>query len=269
MSTVNEIEEQAMRWLLELNGTSPGRDRWQEFGVWLSQDPEHEEIYCRFEQTLWRLQKECVAKQARDRPQPIFKESPALARRAVKARVRPTSSEGRRRVEAWALRVAATVAMLTMGGAFFHSVLKFAFTDTVLTTEANPSTSRKLDNGVMVLLGAHTTLRMERAQRERRVRLVAGQATFDVPEKLTEPFIVSTSVVDASASARAKFVVAIDNSVSIRVHEGVIEVRASGADISAPVLKLGRGDSFHFPVDGARPAVASADTRSSAKPVAG
>jgi transmembrane sensor len=281
MSTVNEascaqsdhrtqnIEDQAMRWLLELNGSDAGADRWQAFAVWLSQDPDHEDIYCRFEQTLWRLQKQCLAKQARDRLQQIFDESSALARQAVEARVMPTLSEWLRPLGAWVLCVAAIAAMLTAGGALYYSERQHPFIDTVLTTAANPSTTRKLDNGVMVLLGAHTTLRMERAQRGRRVLLVEGEAIFDVPEKLTEPFVVSASVVDASASARAKFAVAIDDSVSIYVHEGVIEVRASGAPRSAPAIVLERGASYRVTVDGRRPAIARVDTRGRAKPVAG
>jgi len=67
MSDVNEVscaqssvaklsvEDQAMQWLFEINGGEPDLARWLEFDAWLSEHPDHEDTYCRFEKNLGRL----------------------------------------------------------------------------------------------------------------------------------------------------------------------------------------------------------------------
>lgn len=178
-------------------------------------------------------------------------------------------NEPRRVGEAWGLAILATAAVVVAGGYFVMFEIKLASTDTMIATSANESKTHKLADGSVVSLGARSKLRFDVRRNRRHVRLLDGEAMFDVAPNMTTPFVVSTFLVDASTSMGAKFSVIIDTSVSVQVHEGVVEVSNPGAEEGAMVITLKEGNSYRVPVGGFRPVVADGGARTKAKRIDG
>jgi len=263
-SSEQSVEAQAMRWLLEIKSTDPGLDRWLALGAWLSENPDHEAVYSRFEETLARLQQQCLERQeqavySRVRVAGSRSAAPVGATRRAEGFPRDLIGELRSRARHQTLLIAGSFAAL-VAGIFSIAYLYLLYPETKQATLADTtiattvySKRSMLDNGVSVRLAAHTMLQVEFSEEHHRVRLLAGKASFDVPANLTQPFEVSTDLVKASTSVSAQFTVEIDRGVWLRVKEGDIQVSPAG--VGRPIT-LKRGAIYRVYSEGLPVAVA-------------
>jgi transmembrane sensor len=105
-----------------------------------------------------------------------------------------------------------------------------------------------LEDGSLVSLGARSKLRTEFTEERRVVHLLEGEAMFHVEEDKERPFVVSTFLIDATAVS-TKFSVAVNTTVEVEVHEGVVEISDRGAKPGSPVITLKSGQRYRVPVD--------------------
>lgn len=180
-----------------------------ELAKWLAADPEHQWVLSRYRQ---------LSAEIEERVGTRLEEAAAQA----PSRTRPA----RRRLVFTALAAAAAVALAA----------------TVWTRGRNEFTTRPAERHLAVLkdgsrieLNAQTELKIEFDRGERRVRLVRGEAWFDVAKETARPFVVETPAgrvqvtgtvfnIRASRGERAEITV-LDGHVRVRAAEA-----ASGDD---------------------------------------
>src|SRR5690606_22171746 len=101
-----------------------------------------------------------------------------------------------------------------------------------------------LSDGTKVDLNAHTRLEVAISASERRVRLAAGEAFFEVQKDPARPFIIETPTGSVRVTGTT-FNVRSDaaSSLEVTVVEGSVQVRTGGeSSSSSPPVSLGAGD---------------------------
>jgi ferric-dicitrate binding protein FerR (iron transport regulator) len=160
----------------------------------------------------------------------------ASARRARRRKVvplngwrsrRPTPSETRPvKVGAFCIGL-----VIVLAGVLAGSALQVGETiaeapsrmDAVTITSHEPGT-RKLKDGSVVDLAAHSTLRVDLTPHRRELHLLEGTATFAVAKDPKRPFTVLTHSLSATAIG-TKFRVTSAAQPTVEVYEGVVSVR--------------------------------------------
>ncbi|WP_421997913.1 FecR family protein [Reyranella sp.] len=106
-----------------------------------------------------------------------------------------------------------------------------------------------LVDGTRVHLGPESALDVAYDRNARRVRLVRGQAFFEIAEDHARPFVVSAKEVEVRDIGTA-FDVRLDSSVTdIAVRDGIVEVTAAGTTRSV-AERLEAGDWLRVPRSG-------------------
>jgi transmembrane sensor len=124
-----------------------------------------------------------------------------------------------RRFAPWAAALAASV-ILAVGGVVYHSR-----NDNVLVTGVGQLKVRLLSDGTRVSLNTDTRIEVSYDERVRRVRLIHGEAWFDVSKQPTRPFLVSVDGREIRALGTS-FIVRHDDiqDLSVTLVEGRISV---------------------------------------------
>jgi transmembrane sensor len=231
------FDDAATAWLCERDeGFTPGRA--QEFAAWRDQDPRHAAAVARVERAL-----------------ALIAEMPAV-RVPLEARFGPvedserTARRGRMLLfprAAW-LSAAAAIAL---GAVAWWNVSERSAGERYA---AEPAAQRRvaLRDGSVVDLNAASDVRVDFSARERRIKLHAGEAHFQVAADTARPFVVTAGDVSVRAVGTAFNVRLVDGSVEVIVLEGKVEVVRAGArsqlaagdrtqvsrGAAAPVLKV-------------------------------
>ncbi len=168
-SHADPVADQALDWYVRLRDGKPDAATRADFLAWLAEDPRHEEEY-RGLQILWNSK-------------------PFL--NAVKALPVDRSELMRPRGRSWPLRVAALAAsVLLAAGIWQYSSLTVAFqADYVTATGAQMHIP--LPDGSTMLLNTDTAVALDFDAGRRHVRLLQGEAFFDVVHDPAHPFTVS------------------------------------------------------------------------------
>jgi transmembrane sensor len=118
-------------------------------------------------------------------------------------------------------------------------------------------TQRELDDGSIVQLNRGAEIRLEFTPAERRVRLIRGEAAFEVAKDSARPFIVITGGVSTRAVGTAFNVRLAADAVEVIVTEGVVAVADAASTAAVPPANLGAGESIRVPIAAGlgRPAV--------------
>ena len=225
------IETAAIAWLTERDdGFSPERER--EFAQWLRADPRHLAAVNRLEQTLGLLG---------ELPEFRTEINTAFNRAAPLVPFPPAAHVSRRwpRALAW-IGVAAALALGAVAG---WRSLRAPPEAHYATTAAGYERAR-LDDGSTLELNAASAVRVQFTTAERRVKLEAGEAHFDVAHDTSRPFVVSAGGIAVRAVGTAFNVrLAADGAVEVTVSEGKVRVGQTGPESStattAPLVAAG------------------------------
>jgi transmembrane sensor len=204
---VNSISEQASRWAVRGDSDSLTSGERREMDAWLEADPRHRGAYIRA-RAQWLDLDRLAALNG-----PSFETLSAVAPEPNPAVVLP-SQRSRRQL------LAAGLAACTVG-----SLSWFVWGRSERYTSGVGEVRRiVLDDGSVVSLNTGTEVVVEFSQRRRKLRLVRGEALFEVAHDTARPFVVSAgaSVVRAVGTAFAVRVEA--RQVDVTVTEGVVEV---------------------------------------------
>jgi transmembrane sensor len=226
------ITEEAIAWFVRTHSdqrTLADEDR---FAQWLKQDPRHARVYARIEE-VWRSA------------------GPEITPRALVSDVDVSPNDGRRaRRAAWALTgIAAALGMLAVGAMYLHNVGGGRLSEGTYATPAGAQRELKLADGSTIRLNTRSEISVGLGEHERSVRLVRGEARFEVAKDATRPFIVDAGAARVRAIGTAFDVRVSDTRVAVTLVEGRVEVTPTGASIklAAPAL-LSAGEKLSVDV---------------------
>lgn len=244
-STANISRQAAVWWLLLHEGRPLSLSEAWQFILWLMRSRRHRSEFrhiCRLDDGLTRAM-HSVSHKSRVEPDRSNVTHVNWQRgSSLKLKEAPV----RRHIVRWG--VAASILVLLPTVFFLARTSNVETPDGMIATSANEAKTQWLDDGSMVLLEADAALRVEFTDKHRDVHLLQGKATFDVERDPQRPFVVSTSLVDI-VTFESKFVVTIDASVEVTVHEGVVRVSERGAKEGAPVFAVKAGETYRVPME--------------------
>lgn len=222
-------DREAAKWLIKRDHGLTAAEQ-DEFFQWLAADPRHGEALARLQRT-WRE----FDHLAQWRPEHSVEPNPDLL---AKDPVPPAAGMAGRclglvvRWPFWAA-IAACVA-LAVGGSYFVS--RSALPATPVTMIAETYGSHILEDGSVVELNRDARIEVTYLPNERRVRLIRGEASFQVEKNHDRPFIVRAGGVDVRAVGTAFNVRIDEKSVEVLVTEGKVSVNdaARGDSLLAP-----------------------------------
>lgn len=238
-----KISWQAALWYLQLKSQLSVAERCR-FMRWLMRSPRH---ICAFMLTCRQDQRLTRAIQAkRDRPNVTH------VNWWKGSLMKPVATRGTGRIFGWSVAAAIVMTLLMIVSQLRVNI---GASDNTIATAVDKSTTRRLEDGSRVSLGAGSTLRLEFTDKHRHVHLLEGKAVFEVAEDTTRPFVVNTLLVDIAATV-SKFAVKIDTGVEVEVYDGSVEVLRPGAAAGKPVITVRRGETLRVPMGGLRAVVA-------------
>lgn len=121
-------------------------------------------------------------------------------------------------------------------------------TPTTISTRADQRQNMRLDDGTVVEMNGATKLTVDIGPKQRVVRLMSGQATFDVAKDPQRPFSVITALLRAEAIGTRFSVGQFDDGIVISVFEGTVRVSRSDRKEGSYVT-LRAGDQLNLPLD--------------------
>ncbi len=237
-------DEQAALWAARLDGSDLRAADRRAFDAWLAASPEHRTLlsgYCQLSADL----------------EPRLRTLAETGRLVSPAAAIPLPTPGptRRRTLAW-LGLAAAAAAFALAALWWQPA-PAALSRQVATASAQRD-SLTLPDGTRIDAHAQTNLRIDLAGRDRRIRLAAGEAYFEVARDPARPFVVETPAGSVRVTGTAFSVrTSPGGALEVLVREGTVQVRAGQA---APVpLELGAGarlraDGGHHHLDTLSPA---------------
>lgn len=152
----------------------------------------------------------------------------------------------RRRIGGWS--VAATVVVM-LSAAFFLARMNEERPVRTVTTVANESTTRRLEDGSVISLDSQSALRVEYTDLRRDVHLSQGKGMFDVVMDMKRPFVVNTELVDIAA-VQSRFSVTLEAGVEVEVYEGEVAISGRGAKAGTPAVTVKKGEKYRVAVNG-------------------
>lgn len=194
---VKYVRAQAAAWVAQLHDEQRSPDLDARFRAWLDKGEDH--------------------RQAFDRMMHVWE-------RAGMIRIRSggdmsTTRTGRRtRFAPWAAATAAALILVVVASVYY-------WRDNAVVTGVGQQRLRLLQDGTRVVLNTDTRIEVNYDERTRRVRLVRGEAWFDVAKRPTWPFLVSVGGQEIRALGTS-FIVRHDDAagLSITLVEGQISV---------------------------------------------
>jgi transmembrane sensor len=201
-----EVRVEAAAWIARLRDERRGADVEAELQEWLGESPEHQRSFKRMTH-VWEQ-----AGNIRMRAQT---DDSATRRR-------------RSRFSPWSATVAATLVLVIIAAVYY-------WRDNTLTTAVGQQQVRVLRDGTRVVLNTDTRIEVSYDEHFRRVRLVRGEARFDVFKDPARPFLVSVSDQEIRALGTS-FIVRHENDqdLSVTLVDGRISVTPAAVNGETP-----------------------------------
>ena len=191
-----EARVEAATWIARLRDEQPGPDVEADLRKWLGESDEHRRAFKRMTQ-VW--------------------EQAGKIRMRARADVSATRRR-RPRFSPWAATVAATFVLVVITAIYY-------WRDNAFTTAVGQQQVRVLRDGTRVVLNTDTRIEVNYDKHIRRVRLVRGEAWFNVSKHPTWPFLVSVGDQEIRALGTS-FIVRHDSDqeLSVTLVDGRISV---------------------------------------------
>jgi len=214
-----EVRVEAAAWIARLHDERRGPDVETELREWLGKSDEHRRAFKRMTQ-VW--------------------EQAGNIRMRARADV-SAAPRGRSRFSPWAATMAATLVLVLITAVYY-------WRDSSLTTAVGQQQVRVLRDGTRVVLNTDTRIEVNYDEHYRRVRLVRGEAWFEVSKRPTWPFLVSvgdqeiralgTSFVVRHDSDQELSVTLVDGRISVAPVAGNGEVPPQAPQVLVPGQRL-------------------------------
>lgn len=220
---------EATDWLIALREAPDDVELRARFDAWLAADPANRAAWAETRRLLDVLS---------------LTRRPPPARAPTRAQLRERPRPAWRRLPAVAATAALAACLLLAFGPGL--VVQLEATDVTATAEIRRLT---LDDGSVVQLGPESAIDVSLEPTERRVRLLKGEAFFEVRPDAARPFIVEAGPVRTTVLGTSFDVRRGGEATDVAVREGVVHV--SDRRATPPVSeKLAAGDYVRVEVDG-------------------
>jgi transmembrane sensor len=223
------LDDEAVGWLVRVQSDAATADDWIALTAWLEAAPDHLAAFDQVE----RLSAQ-IAAQAGE-----IVEAWARKPATVLAFAAPRRAPRRRWVMAGAL-AAAALAIIVAGPWMFQ---RYEGTPTAYRTAVGETREIALVDGTRIHLDAASSLSVRLGLRQRRVRLDAAQASFDVAKAPGRPFIIAAGDQEIRVVGTEFNVRHFDRTLVVTVRRGVVEVNQPSLD-PVPVARLVAGDQL-------------------------
>jgi transmembrane sensor len=208
------IEDKAVEWAVKKDrGLSP--EEAAELELWLAADVRHLGAYCKAQAIMARL--------GRMHGTPLFRSE------LIEREPQPVWS--RRRI----LMTGSIAASIAAFGLVGTAVWKNYFVET-FTTEVGQTREVLLSDGSAITLNTDSQVSVEYGRHWRKIRLLRGEALFDVAKDKTRPFYVVAGDTQVRAVGTSFTVSMLTKQpIEVLVREGVVELNRVNAPSPAPV----------------------------------
>lgn len=202
-----DIDEQAITWFVRLRANNVTLEERQNFKRWLAAHPDHHRAY----QGVARLWGE---------------KELALAVEKTAARIDLQQSPAAAPIRRHRLRATAAAAICLIG------LLSFALPEINLYLQQDFSTASgqlqriELADGSLLTLNTDSAVDVDYSDGQRRIRLLKGEALFDVQPDKQRPFVVESDGVTAQAVGTRYLVRRYAQGLLVDVQQGIVEVKA-------------------------------------------
>lgn len=196
---------EAAEWYAELQDREAGDPEWQAFLAW-ERDPANAAAFRRIEASL-----------------------PAIDRASAGPANKRTRQQSRRRALLWGGSLTAVAAA---AGLFAASWIAPAPHTEIYQTAIGEQKAISLTDGTVITLNTGTQLEVIHSDKVRHVRLLQGQALFEV-SAARAPFIVSAAGYDTRALGTAFDIYLSPQGLSVSLKEGAVSIGRTGDKASA------------------------------------
>jgi transmembrane sensor len=221
MTSANQqIDEQAADWLARRSLRAPSEEEQADFVAWLAADVRHPGAYVRAEAVLARV------------------ERTGSGLRVVFAAPAPQQQgwSGRRKFLVGSI-AASLPAVWGLTRVMQETVEKQSF-----STPVGQIKEVVLSDGSVLSLNTDSAVSVEYTKNARNIRLIKGEALFDVAKNKQRPFVVSAEYTSVKAVGTSFAVSALsDEPVQILIREGVVELRRT----DMPMVPVRAGANIH------------------------
>lgn len=219
---MQKIREDAVDWALRLNEGKLGSDARRAFEAWRTARPEHDTAYQRAAAVLGDSQT-------------VLRQDADFTRRNF----RPGSHSARSKT---------IIASLLVGGLclWYGGDIMLRFEADVMTAAAETATIT-LPDGTRVYLNGNSALDEDFTQNRRSVRLLRGEAYFEVAKDPARPFLVEAGAGQAEALGTAFNVNLAGSEAEVTVAESRVAV---SGDAGGETMVLQPGDRVAYDADG-------------------
>ena len=199
---VEPISEQAARWAVRADAGPLGPDEQQELDAWLNADPRHRGAYVRARAHWVDLDR--------------------LAAIHGPASPEATTVEGRPGISRRQLLAASVAAVSVVGGGLSWIILLRGREH--YTSGIGEVRRIALEDGSTLMLNTATEVTVQFSERQRNIRLIRGEALFEVAHDTVRPFLVRVNDIAVRAVGTA-FAVRLEAAqIDVTVTEGIVEV---------------------------------------------
>jgi transmembrane sensor len=216
----SSVRARAAAWIAALHDEQRGPHFQAQLDAWLGESDEHRRAF--------------------DRLTHVWERAGEIRIRA-RGDIADTGNRERSRFALWAAALAATLVVAVIATVYY-------WRDNALVTGVGQERIRLLRDGTRVVLNTDTRIEVNYDEHTRRVRLIHGEARFDVSKRPTWPFLVSVGEQEIRALGTS-FIVRHDDiqDLSVILVEGQIsvtpialndEVRPQAPQILAPGQRL-------------------------------
>ena len=229
-----QIEAEASRWVIQMGSSNHGLAEQARLEAWRKQSTHHENAYQFARRTWEELAGLTVTSERRER-KPL---SPAVAKRAFFAKP-----------GVWALGALAASSLLIIMTTVFFGVDPVTLMQSDHHTLPGQIRTVALVDGSTVQLNTETAIAIRFNERERRVALIEGEATFTVSPSQggKRPFIVEAAGLQVKALG-TEFIVRRNRAeVDVTVVDHSVEVGATHHNAPRPAsILLNSGEGVHY-----------------------
>jgi transmembrane sensor len=192
------VRAEAAAWIAQLHDEQRAPDLEARVHAWLGKSEDHRRAF--------------------NRMMHVWERTGEIQMRARRDTIAPSRTRRRWRFNPWTATVAAT---LVLAGSF----AVYYWRDNSVVTGVGQQQVRLLPDGTRVVLNTDTRIEVNYDERARRVRLIRGEAWFDVSKRPTWPFVVSVDGEEIRALGTS-FIVRHDGiqDLSVILVEGRISV---------------------------------------------
>lgn len=208
------LQGQVIEWLVRLEGAPDDPMLRAEFEGWLSQSDGRRRAYAAVQQ-VWGTSARLA---------PL-----AAARREAARAKRPWHGLNGRRAALAAVAIAACIAFLAV------PVLQLRLAADHMTGTAELR-DLMLEDGSRVTLDADSAIAVDYTAGRRGVRLLSGQAYFEVTPSAARPFVVMAGAVDVTVTGTAFNVATSSAGMAVAVQSGTVRVSRNGSEALAALF---------------------------------